>query len=162
MLFQSHFRDVFRKKTGLCGNISHTRGGRGGLTHSHLFMFVLPSFFACQNHPEVLKYVLQKCESDIWSIWILKYINWRAHRSGRRAGWCPSCRASDPCSGSSVERGQRDRGTCTLSFKHVPSPGWPFLRDQLVGQPRTTCWGPLCLPTVAFCPLRPSEIKPYV
>ena len=42
------------KKTVLCGNISHTRWG--GLTHSHLFMFVLPSFFlACQNHPEVLK-----------------------------------------------------------------------------------------------------------
>ena len=44
------------KKTGLSGNISHTRGG--GLTHSHLFMFVYQVFFACQNHPEVLKHSL--------------------------------------------------------------------------------------------------------
>ena len=45
--------DMFRKKRYYVG-IFPILGG--GLTHSHLFMFVLPSFFlACQNHPEVLK-----------------------------------------------------------------------------------------------------------
>ena len=93
-----------------------------------------------------------------WRSWTDRW----AHQSGRRAGWCPSCKASDPCSGSSVAPGEKDRGTCMLSFKRVPSPEWPFLRDQLVDQPRTTCWVPQFLPTVVFYPPRPSEIKPSV
>ena len=50
---KTHLGTSSEKKTGLSGNISHTRGE--GLTQTHLFMFVYQVFFACQNHPEVLK-----------------------------------------------------------------------------------------------------------
>ena len=43
---------------------SDARWGRR-LTQTHLFLFLYQVFFACQNHPEVLKHVLQKWESDI-------------------------------------------------------------------------------------------------
>ena len=53
-LQKTWLRNVFRKKTGLSGNISHTRGG--GSDPFPLVYVCLPSFFfACQNHPEVLK-----------------------------------------------------------------------------------------------------------
>ena len=55
----TELRDVFRKKKRYYVGIFPILGGAGGLTHSHLFMFVLPSFFlACQNHPEMLKHSL--------------------------------------------------------------------------------------------------------
>ena len=50
-------------KMGKRGENSHKRGG--GLTKSHFFYVCLPNFFACQNHPDVLKHVLQKWEGDI-------------------------------------------------------------------------------------------------
>ena len=50
-------KERIQKKTGLSGNFSQTRGN---LTQTHLFMFVYQVFFACQNHPEVPKHVLQK------------------------------------------------------------------------------------------------------
>ena len=49
-------------KTGKCGKISQKGGGSDQIP---LFYVRLPNFFACQNHPEVLKHVLQKWEVDM-------------------------------------------------------------------------------------------------
>ena len=55
-----------QKKTGLSGNISQTRGvGGSDLNKSTCLCLFTKFFFACQNHPEVLKHVLQKWEIDI-------------------------------------------------------------------------------------------------
>ena len=86
---QDKIRDVFRKKRGLCGNISHTR--RGGLTHSHLFMFVLPSFFfACQNHPELLKNIFYYFKIFLfWDIFRKKTVFRRKNSHTGGVGVCP-------------------------------------------------------------------------
>ena len=48
-------------KTGKRGKISR----KGGSDQIPLFYVCSPILFACQNHPEVLKHVLQKWEVDI-------------------------------------------------------------------------------------------------
>ena len=55
-----------KKITGLFGNFSHI-GGRG-LPNSQNFSKLTKYFFVCQIHSEVLKHVLQRGGSDIWSI----------------------------------------------------------------------------------------------
>ena len=58
----ARIRNTVRKKRHYVG-IFPILGG--GLTQTHFFLSVCQVFFACQNHPEVLKHVLQKWEIDI-------------------------------------------------------------------------------------------------
>ena len=58
-------RDAFRKINGIKWEFFPNSGGGGGVTQTHLIMFVHQVFFASQNHPEVPKHVLQKWSGDI-------------------------------------------------------------------------------------------------
>ena len=61
---QSEVRDALGKKNGIMWE-------KVGLTQTHFLMSTLSNTklcLACQNDSEVLKHVLQKGESDMWSI----------------------------------------------------------------------------------------------
>ena len=56
VFIHSSFRDVLQKKRLYVGIFPILWGG---LTQTHFFCLFAKFFFACQNHPEVLKHVLQ-------------------------------------------------------------------------------------------------------
>ena len=64
----------------------------GGLTQTHLFMFVNQVFFACQNHPKVLKNIFYYFEKiSFWDIFRKKrhFVEKIPIRGEGEGGVCP-------------------------------------------------------------------------